>query len=1213
MIHLQVIDDILVRINTQGYLQDKPAFIRWLIKSERLPEYIAGAIAAGEGIAGDEYSAIKSFVLEALHQVSDAPGEKFDDFNRHLFRHALMVLPMAAANLPPEEMVTVSHPGCKTPVAFNLRADAWREAIFAYLGSEFRDMLCSEALFAPSEPETASCLMDCVDNVPAETRAVWISLKIQQLENELAKKRNALHHNRNALDKAESSSNEEDAQKARSAINGIEAAIRRFESDKRDIASGAPSEETASGHLSGDEWPSAASGGQRTDPISSLHDFDLWSISSLLIGVAEMASAPEARFLVQYCRLKARWLSLCRKGTRPDLGVLAYVMCRLWPRFPEYRGSITDAIEDLAMALPFVSSDTISGYYYAQHLAVLRFWSTAHGSDNQFDNAQIDSQTHAFLTAHLPLPLGMAVAAPGGTGPTGKALGDFVSAVCERLAVCSNKRFETPEEWVPCIESLAWIVLSGTGDSPRSHYLRLSQKLTTVFSLFGGGERSDEMFQSGARLLKDLLCIALSDEINTVLWKGTLFANIGCRETAPAGAGEQGTGTGPEAMSVEDLKRIANHRSFTLFEVGRLLSEHRDTLDDETTKRLRRLIHTSFIHIFPIIKEWWFPRTVGKDIATTLTHLLEHAEICEGHKVLRTMVSMMEHARMDRDLVQEMMHYCRSENLMRILKAIDAIEELLMQPSQPDESAGATLKQLYLEIYDSEIMADKMSQYAMADILEDIGFDNRDSNKLPKTLMTFMITRIQKTAFYSNAGFAMLDRNDIHGQAFMEYKERMSYIAEKQIHAYLNIRDEIRRRWGLADTDRYDDLQQHHADLNRLMESFQSLESWCFQNLSHIQRRLVFIMLRKRTEPLRKKLDMVSRACQIINKQDEAGAVALLEKWRDRALSPGKADKSVRALIRHIERWRQHRGMFHELAVAYEKRGERRWGDYRRIFNLWTALAIIILPYVIYGLTKIMDPTLPKFVSQIGFSVYWSALNLMFVVIVLWLFLWMGSRALTDGVWRLRAFSGYHRFAMPLFKNANRPSMLLPKALGLVFLAYLGIGTSDETWRLASASTQHIIRFGLFCFFYLGGLYAFISRVLLRDWIIEKPEAHRRTRVLMSILLLQSFVVVFFFSGHWAGNFSNSITEVPKKTVSAAEAVDQGMKSTEQAGLDWFADKFLPKQVIIAVQKTEPMYLLVRKERPEVVLYPRIILFWTLQVAFAGIVLQLFIGKDRIT
>ena len=102
--------------------EDHRKKIEYCFRSEWMPEYMAGALAAGEYAAKPGYGKLKIFLKNCLGNVSE---KKNGAGNIHLYRHALIAAPLFLKYLPEDETVII-RAGHET---VEYTAGEWREHI----------------------------------------------------------------------------------------------------------------------------------------------------------------------------------------------------------------------------------------------------------------------------------------------------------------------------------------------------------------------------------------------------------------------------------------------------------------------------------------------------------------------------------------------------------------------------------------------------------------------------------------------------------------------------------------------------------------------------------------------------------------------------------------------------------------------------------------------------------------------------------------------------------------------------------------------------------------------------------------------------------------------------------------------------------------------------------------------------------------------------
>lgn len=1207
MIYLNTLDQIADRARHQGS-SGRADFIAWLLQSEWWPEYMAGARVAAENIDGPDAENLRSFIME---NITDGHPQR----GQHVFRHLMTVFPSLVVRSEPQEKITVALPSGRNPGRLEHSAERWRAEFRAHLVHRVFSGTLVAVFHKHGETARLGHVAAALDAVHPDLFNRWLQAEIEKIEAGIEVKERVLARFKDREDKQVGIRRElEELENKREVLDGAGARIENG-GDK-------------GGHAAGtrlDRFVKRKNlGAPRGDALSGLFRSDDWSRVSLYVGVAEIADDFEALLLVASTRLAMEEL-IAEGGLRMDLSALPFALLRLWQRKPACRRAVHRLLPTLCKALPNIGGNTLAGLLYAENLAALAHL-CSQPEEKTFPEDKILPVTARIICKHQDCDAGI-------REQLDQHLDRRDSASARKLQELIRKRMDpalaSDPSWrrtqPTTLQLLGWLLICATDLRSNSRAFRMSSKFELLYGLLHAYRYDEDLYQGLVRVIKEFAFLSIADQVPHALASETDLA----RQLAAVIRGVYGKSPAPdstEANALGALKALIDaadraRGGITLIESGgmmrasaearRLASkiEHPKVQEFLRTRGdgwliLRRLVHLNFNRLFPMLREWRFPRTVGKDIGAILGLLLETAERCCGHRTLRSIALHMEHARLERNLAGSLMAFCRSDNVREIVGALTELDRMMV-----DRTADGRAWKMYRGAEKIVSRIEMHASISPVSFLSDLAFQTHRNAcpaeaplpewRLPAPMedpslkpwqetVFFLLGRAGKQAFYDNIGFRILDDKKPHPQEFSEYQQQLSYSLKERWTVLDAAFREVNMRLAMLDRNTIDDLAVGIDGLNRLHDSLGSLMAWCYEELSPLQRWLVLPAIETLLEQTMKQREETECIWRIVDGENEKGAIEQLSAWTSaRSSEPSKpaASHTEKSLRSTIERWMLQRGMLHDLSRNYQAAGTRCWMLFRLIFRLPVVTAVILFPYLVHGAAQRFQGRPSPVSGTIGFELWITTCTALFFMIILSV-AWSAVRELMAA-----------GKAGPASDNGDRFALFLPKALGLVFLAFLGLATSEESWGLAASATHNPPVFFLMILFFAAVLYGFIQRVQLRNCNAPSGTLHQRSRVIMSVILLQSFIVVTFFGSLWGGSFSKPVDAVYNNPASVVSA--------------WTED-FFPARVALNRECTWVARLFFTENVPACI-YPRIILLWTLQVAFAGIVLQLFFSRERIT
>jgi len=273
---------------------------------------------------------------------------------------------------------------------------------------------------------------------------------------------------------------------------------------------------------------------------------------------------------------------------------------------------------------------------------------------------------------------------------------------------------------------------------------------------------------------------------------------------------------------------------------------------------------------------------------------------------------------------------------------------------------------------------------------------------------------------------------------------------------------------------------------------------------------------------------------------------------------------------------------------------------YRSCFlNGRIVLIIIALPFML----TILGELLPEAYSwrlwpgQIGFGIYFLLAQLLMLGLVIGLFI-SAVQAGIRFMWNKRRNRDENIEAGTDSKRETRRlgifELFIPKLFGMLFIAFPSMFLSDEAWSIACGAVPGL-EFIISILFLLA-TYLFINHVMMKD-IDERDIRDKRSKQVLSLGMLESFLMTMFFTIKMGRVMGSEIRGGIENVMGKLNIGDGGlipimMKISLWDGLgnvDWL-------KYILSLNME---------------IYPRFILFWTVQTLFIGVVLQMFLTKDK--
>ncbi len=182
-------------------------------------------------------------------------------------------------------------------------------------------------------------------------------------------------------------------------------------------------------------------------------------------------------------------------------------------------------------------------------------------------------------------------------------------------------------------------------------------------------------------------------------------------------------------------------------------------------------------------------------------------------------------------------------------------------------------------------------------------------------------------------------------------------------------------------------------------------------------------------------------------------------------------------------------------------------------------------------------------------------------------------------------------------KRLNLFDLFLPKLLGMLVLAFPSIFVSDEVWSIAAGGKEGLSI--LLMMLYVTGSFLFIKHSMLKD--IEDPlDRDKRAGHIFSLGVLESFSISMFFTCQISRIMGSHLRGLFKEASEFAEAK-----------ASWFI--YMPESIHVKLPESILVWPPVEYFFSlDFVVYPKFVLFWTFQTLFVGVVLQMFVTKDKI-
>lgn len=275
-----------------------------------------------------------------------------------------------------------------------------------------------------------------------------------------------------------------------------------------------------------------------------------------------------------------------------------------------------------------------------------------------------------------------------------------------------------------------------------------------------------------------------------------------------------------------------------------------------------------------------------------------------------------------------------------------------------------------------------------------------------------------------------------------------------------------------------------------------------------------------------------------------------------------------------VSGWMYSRYMLKELAeVKHEAAKSMKdrinawgWSLYRSLLRLPLVFLFCALPYLVFGGITLGQSRLsfqvPDWLPGIVFAVYLGLAGLIVLAAVL-------------GVIWFLVFKPGSNDSRTVSGDINPLSMMIPKLLGLLFVTASTLMITDEGWSLVSQAKIPILL--MMVLFFASMLFVFIRQVLLQNQQIDQSVKNRRSINILSLILMESYCIALFFSSIWGSILFETCEDDP---------------------CHW--PSFLPVRLDLQMGDWVPY------------VHPGPILMWTVQIAFIGIVLNLFLTREKL-
>ena len=266
-----------------------------------------------------------------------------------------------------------------------------------------------------------------------------------------------------------------------------------------------------------------------------------------------------------------------------------------------------------------------------------------------------------------------------------------------------------------------------------------------------------------------------------------------------------------------------------------------------------------------------------------------------------------------------------------------------------------------------------------------------------------------------------------------------------------------------------------------------------------------------------------------------------------------------------------------------------------RMLNMGFVAIIIIMPFILAALGHGFHwRGIGMNLGEFAFFAYMTGIEVVFIFLVLWMILVRLRQRIKSWI-KKRKHPDNQPDRRPPYRRLGMFDLLLPKLLGMLFIAFPAMFLSDEAWKIAAGA--HPVMNTILCALFFMISYLFVRHVMLRR-ISDPDQQRRRTWHVLSLGLLQSFLITSFF------------------TITTGRSMGEGYPVNKiYASLkDWALFKAIPPKMEFKLGEhlTSLPDWATLMPGIDIVIHPWFILFWTIQTLFIGVVLQMFISRGSI-